>query len=146
MRVLKSWSSDDVENGRMLDVRVGDPPAHWLIFAGIAKPEWNIDDSDILRDDVLIDLGVDVTQMLNYTATTALATVGNRSKRSKTVRIADGRPVMSGSTSSGPGPNCEIDVMGHKQPPALQRRSQQVGPPARCNPFPCDPDRDTLPA
>jgi hypothetical protein len=24
-----------------------------------------------------------------------------------------GLPVMSGSTSSGPGPNCEIDVMGH---------------------------------
>ena len=35
---------------------------------------------------------------------------------------------------------------GHKQPPALKKRLQEVGPPARCNPFPCDPDRDTLPA
>jgi hypothetical protein len=77
MRILKSWSNNDVENGRMLDVRVGDQPVHWLIFAGIAKPEWNIDDSDIQRDDVLIDLGVDVTQMLNYTATVGLATIGN---------------------------------------------------------------------
>ena len=36
--------------------------------------------------------------------------------------------VMSGLTASGPGPNCEIDVMGHKQPPALQKGSQEVGP------------------
>ena len=26
------------------------------------------------------------------------------------------------------------------------RPATVVGPPARCNPFPCDPDRDTLPA
>jgi hypothetical protein len=30
--------------------------------------------------------------------------------------------------------------------PALQKRSREVGLPATCNPFPCDPDRDTLPA
>ena len=51
---------------------------------------------------------------------------------------------MSGSTSSGPGPHCEIDVMGHKRPPALQERSQEVGPQARCNPFPCTPVRGSL--
>ena len=28
--------------------------------------------------------------------------------------------VMSGLTASGPGPNCEIDVMGQEPPPALQ--------------------------
>jgi hypothetical protein len=54
--------------------------------------------------------------------------------------------VMSGSDSSGLGQNCGIDAMGQKQPPALQKRSQEVGPPATCNPFPCDPERDTLPA
>src|SRR6516162_4306553 len=32
------------------------------------------------------------------------------------------------------------------RPPALQKGAIEVGPPARCNPFPCDPDRDTLPA
>ena len=53
--------------------------------------------------------------------------------------------VMSGSASSGLRPNCGNDVMGQKPPNALQKRSQEVGPPARCNPFPCDPDRDTLP-
>jgi hypothetical protein len=77
MRILKSWSSGDVENGRMLDVSVGDQSVHWLIFAGIAKPEWKTDDSDIERDEVWIDLGVDVTQVLNYTATAGLATFGN---------------------------------------------------------------------
>ena len=30
---------------------------------------------------------------------------------------------MSGSTSSGPGPNCEIDAMGHLQTYAVQRTS-----------------------
>src|SRR6516165_783535 len=35
---------------------------------------------------------------------------------------------------------------GQNRPPALQERLQEVGPSARCNPFPCDPDRDTLPA
>jgi len=30
--------------------------------------------------------------------------------------------------------------------PRCKKRSQEVGPPVRCNPFPCDPDRDTLPA
>jgi hypothetical protein len=29
---------------------------------------------------------------------------------------------MSGSTSSGHGPNCETDVMGQKPPIALQKR------------------------
>jgi hypothetical protein len=29
--------------------------------------------------------------------------------------------VMSGSTGSGPGPNCEIDVMGQNRPLALQK-------------------------
>src|SRR6516165_10201810 len=33
----------------------------------------------------------------------------------------------------------------HKRPPALQKKALEVGPPARCNPFPCDPDRSTLP-
>jgi hypothetical protein len=28
--------------------------------------------------------------------------------------------VMSGSASSGHGPNCEIDAMGHKLPLAMQ--------------------------
>jgi hypothetical protein len=31
-----------------------------------------------------------------------------------------------------------------KPPPALQKRWREVGPPARCNPFPCGPDRDRL--
>jgi hypothetical protein len=30
--------------------------------------------------------------------------------------------VMSGSTSSGPGPNCEIVAMGQNRPPALQNK------------------------
>ena len=30
--------------------------------------------------------------------------------------------IMSGSTNSGLGPHCEIDAMGRKQPPALQKR------------------------
>jgi hypothetical protein len=34
------------------------------------------------------------------------------------------RFVMSGSTSSGRGLNCEIDVMGHKRPPALQKEDR----------------------
>src|ERR1700680_4685892 len=29
-------------------------------------------------------------------------------------------------------------------PPVLQKRSHEVGPPARCNPFPCDAGRDRL--
>ena len=35
---------------------------------------------------------------------------------------------MSGSTSSGPGPNCEIDVMGHLQTYAVQRTSAKREP------------------
>jgi hypothetical protein len=35
--------------------------------------------------------------------------------------------------------------LGHERTHALQKRSQEVGPPARCNPFPCDPERDRLP-
>jgi hypothetical protein len=61
----------------MLDVRVGDPSVHWLIFAGIAVPEWELNDDHIQRSDVLIDLGVDVTQVLDYTATAGLATIAN---------------------------------------------------------------------
>jgi hypothetical protein len=34
--------------------------------------------------------------------------------------------------------------MGHEQPPALQKRSQEVGPPAGYNPFPSTTDRDRL--
>jgi hypothetical protein len=37
-----------------------------------------------------------------------------------------------------------ISALGHNLPPALQKRSQEVGPRARCNPFPCSPDRDML--
>jgi hypothetical protein len=45
---------------------------------------------------------------------------------------------LAGSTGEGkPAQN---------RPPALQKKSQEVGPKGRCNPFPCDPDRDTLPA
>jgi hypothetical protein len=29
---------------------------------------------------------------------------------------------MFGSTSSGPAPKCEIDVMGHNRPPAVQKK------------------------
>jgi hypothetical protein len=36
------------------------------------------------------------------------------------------RMPMSGSTSSGHGPNCEIDVMGHKRPPS-PFRVQTIG-------------------
>ena len=32
------------------------------------------------------------------------------------------RSAMSGSTSSGRGLNCEIDVMGQNRPPALQKK------------------------
>jgi hypothetical protein len=34
--------------------------------------------------------------------------------------------------------------MGHFRPHALQKRLQEAGSPARCNPFPCAPDRDRL--
>ena len=34
----------------------------------------------------------------------------------------DRRSVMSGSTSSGPGPNCQIDEMGQKPPFAMQKK------------------------
>jgi hypothetical protein len=46
---------------------------------------------------------------------------------------------MSGSSSSGPGPNCVVDVMGQNLPPALQKRLMEVAPPARCNPLTCTP-------
>jgi hypothetical protein len=44
-----------------------------------------------------------------------------------------------------PRPPAVVSEMGQEPPCALQKRSQELGPPARCNPFPCDPDRDRLP-
>ena len=36
------------------------------------------------------------------------------------------------------------EAMGQQLPNALRNRSQEVGRPARCNPFPCDPGCDRL--
>ena len=36
--------------------------------------------------------------------------------------------VMSGSTSGGPGPNCEIDAMGHVRTYAVQQKRLREAP------------------
>jgi hypothetical protein len=37
-----------------------------------------------------------------------------------------------------------ISALGQNPPPALQKRSREVGPRARCNLFPCAPGRGSL--
>jgi hypothetical protein len=65
-----------------------------------------------------------------------------------------------GVTSGGLGPTLRRQVdprqrtppaarvasgSGHKPPHALQKKVAGSWPPARCNPFPCDPERDRVP-
>jgi hypothetical protein len=75
---LKQWDSNDVDSPGFLDVRLDGSTTHYLIFTGIAKPEFRIDDDgNIDREEVSVDLGVDVTDVLGYTATVGLASIQN---------------------------------------------------------------------
>jgi hypothetical protein len=74
---LKQWDSNDVDSPGFLDVRLDGSATHYLIFTGIAKPAFAIDDDNINREEVSIDLGVDVTDVLGYTATVGLASIQN---------------------------------------------------------------------
>jgi hypothetical protein len=80
---LSTAHGNEVDSVGFLDVRLDGSTTHYLIFTGIALPEFQADDDhgggadDPQREDVTIDLGVDVTKILGYTATVGLASVEN---------------------------------------------------------------------
>jgi hypothetical protein len=69
--------------------------------------------------------------------------VGSRRHQSdRSARAGVGRPATRHHPDiHDPGDRCPAQ----NRPHALQKRWPEVGTPGRCNPFPCDPDRDRLP-
>jgi hypothetical protein len=74
--VLDANNPGHVESAKVLDVLIGIPNRHMLIFTGIAKPGWD-SQSDLDRELVVVKLGKPATALIGYTATVGLASVSN---------------------------------------------------------------------
>ncbi len=75
----------DVSSPKMLDIFLGTPLHHLLIYTGIAIPEWE-SQSNVDNEQVQVHLGrpigndgnpFNVTQLVHYTATVGLASIEN---------------------------------------------------------------------
>jgi len=73
----KELSSLGIEHAQMIDVFLGQPNNHMLIFSGIAKPEWESYNQDFNKELVVIHLDQTVDAILQSAATVGLASIHN---------------------------------------------------------------------
>lgn len=85
MKWLNVRNADEVSSHKMLDLFLGTPPYHLLIYTGIAIPEWD-SQSNLDREQVFVNLGqpvtpdghpITITALIGYTATVGLASIAN---------------------------------------------------------------------
>ncbi len=62
---------------RMMDVFLGNPTNHMLIFAGVAGPGLGSEDSDLRQAEVILNLRTPVINVIAQTAVIGLASIGN---------------------------------------------------------------------
>jgi hypothetical protein len=76
---MPTLNQNQVSSPGVLDVLLGVPQSHLLIFTGIAIPEFSTDD-DLIREQVIVPLGRTVSNPLipfQYSAEVGLASIGN---------------------------------------------------------------------
>lgn len=79
MKILDVNDPNQVSSPEVLDVLLGLPQNHLLIFTGIAIPEFDTD-GDLSREQVIVRLGKTVSNPqipFQYSATVGLASIGN---------------------------------------------------------------------
>src|SRR5205809_641119 len=70
--------NNQVDGAKVIDVQIGEANRRMMIFSGIAKPEWIINDDDhIYRENVVVNLRKTVLAVEQYTVTVGLASIGN---------------------------------------------------------------------
>lgn len=70
-------ATKDVVHGQMIDVFLGQPNNHMLIFSGIAKPEFDDYNDDLKQELVIVHLDQTVDAILQSAATVGLARIHN---------------------------------------------------------------------
>src|SRR5439155_22281359 len=76
---LDATTPNDVSSAQVLDVFVGEPPRHLLIFTGIAGPHWD-SRGDLDRERVIVKLGRTAVQRPKdgeWSATVGLSSIAN---------------------------------------------------------------------
>ena len=74
---LDVHNREQVFSSSMVDVFIGNPTNHMLIFAGVAAPAWNTEDDDLRQAEVIINLRTPVINVIAQTAVIGLASIGN---------------------------------------------------------------------
>jgi hypothetical protein len=74
---LDVQNPQQVFSPNMIDVFIGNPTNHMLIFTGVAAPAWNADEDYGGGAEVIINLHTTVVTMVNSTAVVGLASIGN---------------------------------------------------------------------
>jgi hypothetical protein len=76
--ILDAADKSKVTSATWLEAELGAPAMRLMIFSGIAAPELTIDDDDdILRDEVIVRLGVAASVLSRFVAQVALASIEN---------------------------------------------------------------------
>ncbi len=74
---LDVYNREQVFSPSMVDVFIGNPANHMLIFAGVAAPAWNTEDDDLRQAEVIINLRTPIINVIAQTAVIGLASIGN---------------------------------------------------------------------
>ena len=74
---LDVQNPQQVFSPNMIDVFIGNPTNHMLIFSGVAGPNWHADEDYGGGAEVIINLRTPVVNMVNATAVVGLASIGN---------------------------------------------------------------------
>lgn len=74
---LDVQNPQQVFSPNMIDVFIGNPTNHMLIFTGVAGPGWHADEDYGGGAEVIINLRTPVVTMVNATAVVGLASIGN---------------------------------------------------------------------
>jgi hypothetical protein len=78
MVTLHASNPNEVVSASSFEVLLGDPGVRLIIFSGIAQPELRVnDDEKIYPDEVLIKLGVNVSQLVKAVSHVGLAAISN---------------------------------------------------------------------
>lgn len=123
MPTLDVNNPNQVSSPAALDVVLGVPQGHLLIFTGIAIPEYDTND-DLIREPVTVNLGKTVLNPkipFTYSATVGLASIGNSD--SDFTFATDDVSVVADPTTGQLQLVCDLAVQGSSQ---LHRFSYQA--------------------